>query len=221
MIKKKLRNAILKVTSPIYDKNYRKHNKQTDVTFVSQNCVGGVLYHMLGLEFKSPTVNMFIEDENFVKLAENPKHYFSVDAEPYEEKHIDENDSSLCYPVIRVDDILLCCQHYANCEDAVNSWNKRRKRVNYEKLYVIAAGWNLHERKELVERISNLPYPAVIFTTEDHGFPACKKLTGDKWHKDSSGSVRPTLTSFEGLSGKRYFCSEFDFVGWINRADED
>ena len=212
----KLRNIILKVSAPIYNMNYRKKNKQTEITFVSQNCIGGVLYHMLGLEFKSPTINMFIEDENFVKLAENPRHYFQIDAEPFEERHIDANDNALCYPVIKVDDILLCCQHFSNCEEAVLAWNKRRIRVNFDNIYVIASSWNLHERKDLVERINNLPWPSVIFTTEDFGYSKCIKLAGDKWYKETSGVVHPALTSFDGLSGRRHFCREFDFVEWIN-----
>lgn len=214
---KKLRNAILKITTPFYNKRYRKNNKQSDVTFVSQNCIGGVLYNMLGMRFASPTINMFIEDESFVKLAENPKHYFSLDAQPYEECHVDANDNELIYPIIRVDDIFLCCQHYANCAEAVEAWNNRRKRVNLDKIFVIACSWNLHERRELVERISNLPYPSVIFTTEDFGLERCVRLVGDQWVRDAGGAIKPALTSFDGISGKRYFCNEFDFVKWINQ----
>ncbi len=215
-MRRKIRNAILKVSAWFYDRRYRRLNHQSDVTFISQNCIGGVLYHMLGLQFASPTINMFIEDESFVKLAENPGHYFSLDAEPYEECHVDANDSGLCYPVIKVDDIFLCCQHYANCEDAVQAWNKRRLRVNYNKMYAICCSWNLHERADWVERINHLPYPSVIFTTESFGLSRCVKLVGDKWVKDEGGVVRPALTGFDGLSGKRHFCDEFDFVKWIN-----
>ena len=217
IMRKKLRNAILKISTPFYNRRYRKSNKQNDVTFISQNCIGGVLYNMLGMRFASPTVNMFIEDESFVKLAENPKHYFSIDAEPYEERHIDEYDKDLCYPIIKVDDILLCCQHYTNCDEAVKAWNNRRTRINYDKIFVISCSWNLHERPELVERINNLTYPAVIFTTEDFGLSNCVRLVGDKWVKDAGGVVKPALTGFDGISGKRHFCNEFDFVKWINQ----
>lgn len=47
--------------------NYKHKNKSEnrerlncdDVTIISTNCTGGILYHDLGLEFKSPTVNLF------------------------------------------------------------------------------------------------------------------------------------------------------------------
>ncbi len=212
------RKAILKVTPTFYNKFYKRNNKQEKVTFISQNCIGGVLYHMLGMQFSSPTINMFIEDENFVKLCENPQHYFSVDAEPYEECHVDSNDKNLRYPIIKVDDILLCCQHYENCEEAVKDWNKRRLRVDYNKIFVISCSWNLHERADLVERINNLPYPSIIFTTEDYNFSRCVRLVGDKWTKTEGGIVKPSLTGYDGITGKRYFCDVFDFIQWINES---
>ena len=216
-MKKLFQQAIVKITAPLYNKKYRKHNYQSDVTFISQNCVGGVIYHMLGLQFSSPTVNMFIEDEHFVKLVENPHHYFSIDAKTYNDCYVDKaGDDELVYPIIQVDDILLCCQHYANCQDAVEAWNKRRLRVNYDKIFVISCSWNLHEREDLVKRVSEVSYPKVIFTTEEFDYPQCIKLQGSTWKKDLRGAVKPNLTSFKGLSGKRYFTDEFDFVKWIN-----
>ncbi len=214
---KLFKKAIIKITAPLYNKKYRRYNHQSDVTFISQNCVGGVIYHMLGLQFSSPTVNMFIEDENFVKLVENPHHYFSVDAKPYNDCYVDKvGDDELVYPVIQVDDIFLCCMHYENCQEAVEAWNKRRLRVNYDKIFVISCSWNLHEREDLVKRVIDVTYPKVIFTTEEFNYPQCVKLQGTVWKKDLRGAVKPNLTSFKGLNGKRYFTDEFDFVKWIN-----
>ena len=212
-----LSKMILKISAPIYNRFYRKNNKQQDITFLSNNCIGGVLYHMLGLPFSSPTINMFIEDECFVKLAEDPRHYFSIDAQPYEENHIDYvGEDLLTYPIIKVDDILLCCQHYKSCSEAVDAWNRRRHRVNFDKLYVICCTWNLHEREDLVERISKIPYPSVIFTTKDFKYKNCLKLNQAFYKEDIRGVIRPNLTSFKGVIGKRYFVDEFDFIQWIN-----
>ena len=213
-MKKLFQKIIVKITAPLYNKKIRKHNNESDVTLISQNCVGGVLYHMLGLQFSSPTINMFIEDENFVRLVENPYHYFSIDAKPFNEHYVDK--AGYEYPVIQVDDILLCCMHYKNCQEAIDAWNKRRLRVNYDKMFVISCSWNLHERDDLVKRVSEIPYPKVIFTTENFNYPQYIKLQGSIWKKDIDGAVRPNLTSFKGLSGKRYFNDEFNFVKWIN-----
>lgn len=54
--------------------NYYKNNiKNKDFTIFSSNCTGGVLYHDLGLEFLSPTINLYMNCEDFIKFCEDPK----------------------------------------------------------------------------------------------------------------------------------------------------
>lgn len=74
----------------------------------------------------------------------------------------------------------------------------------------------LHENDEYVRRIDALPYPKVIFTTEPFQYPSCIRLNGTKYKRDAYGVVKPALTGYDGLSGKRHFVDEFDFVRWIN-----
>lgn len=66
-----------------YERKIRKRFIKQDITIISQNCVGGVLYNSLNLPFYSPTINLTIEGEDFVKLVGDINHYFSVDAIPF------------------------------------------------------------------------------------------------------------------------------------------
>lgn len=34
--------------------------ENSDITILSNNCIGGIIYHKLGLRFKSPTINLLI-----------------------------------------------------------------------------------------------------------------------------------------------------------------
>ena len=82
------------------------------------------MYSTLGLEFLSPTINMFIEDENFVKLVENLEYYMSVPATAKQDRYVDPIDNSIVYPKIQIDDIELCCLHYKDCNDAIAAWER-------------------------------------------------------------------------------------------------
>ena len=42
-----------------------------NMTIISSNCAGGFLYHWLGLEFKSPFINLFLSNEDFLEALEN------------------------------------------------------------------------------------------------------------------------------------------------------
>lgn len=198
---------------------FRKRNHNTDFTLISQNCVGGVIYADLGLEFRSPTINMFIEDENFVKLCENLEYYMSLKAESLYEQFLDPIDSSIVYPKIKVGDIELCCLHYRSCKEAVDAWERRRKRVNLSNVYVIANSWNLHENEEWIMRLSNLKYKTVIFTYQSFKTDKCIDLNEDYWQKDEHNIVRPNLTDRMPLSVYKYFEKKFDFVEWLNSAN--
>ena len=196
--------------------SYRRNNKNRDFTLICQNCLGGGIYSMLGLPFISPTINMFIEDEHFVKLAEDPVHYLSLPAEPYIEAYRDPAAPSVVYPKIRVGDIELCCLHYKSCAEAVDAWERRRKRANLNNIYVIGNSWNLHEREDLIRRVVSCGYPSLVFTFREMNIPGCMALPGGFWQCDERGIVRPNITDDKPGSLKKYFEDFFDFVSWLN-----
>ena len=196
---------------------YRILNRNKNVTIISQNCIGGVIYADLNLPFQSPTINMFIEDENFVKLVEHIKYYMSLTPKPIDDKF---SDGELVYPKIAVGDIELCCLHYHNCEDAIKAWNRRKKRINYENIVVIANSWNLHGKEVFYQRLINTGYKTVIFTLEKSKFPYCINLP--EWghfRQDERGIVRPNITDEIPNSPYLYFEKFFDFVGWLNENE--
>ena len=57
---------------------YRKIFQNKDISIISMNCTGGILYHDLGLQFRSPTVNLFMRAEDFIKFCENLEFYLSI-----------------------------------------------------------------------------------------------------------------------------------------------
>ena len=200
-----------------HQKRLRKKIANSNITIISQNCIGGVIYSMLGMRFNSPTINMFIEDENFVKLVENLHHYCNMSAEPLIEKYVDPIDNTISYPKIKVDDIELCCMHYKNCDDAIQAWNRRSKRVNYNNVLVIANSWNMHGNQKLIRKIcENGIYHTICFTYGTYKYINCIELKGRKWYLDARKVLKPSLTDFMPLSYKRYFEKYISVADLIN-----
>lgn len=189
----------------------------TDFVLISQNCLGGVLYSDYDLPFNSPTINMFIEGEGFCKLVERLDYYLSVEPLPVMEEYVDPIDPSISYPLIRIDDVVLSCMHYDSCQSAIDAWNRRRQRCDLEnnKVIVLANSWNMHQDKELVERVCSSPYPTVCFTVGE-------KISGDRCinceseiQLDSRGVGRPNLTDRKKLSFRKVYEDFFDFPAWL------
>lgn len=214
---KKIRNKLLYET---HIKLLRKKLYAKEFSLITQNCIGGVIYHMFGLPFQSPTINMFIEDENFVKLAEAPEYYLKIKPIPIEDCYVDPIDDSIKYPVIGIDDVRLCCLHYKNCNEAIEQWERRCKRVHFDKLFIVANTWNLHDNIDLIKRIDNIKVPHIIFDDKGLEGDSIVRLKGDFWHRDERGIIRPNITDISNDGYHRLFEETFDFVNWINKNIE-
>ena len=59
-------------------KRMRARLKADSVSFFTPNCLGGLLFHDLGLQFRSPTVNLMLLQTDFAK--------FMLDMEAYLKK---------------------------------------------------------------------------------------------------------------------------------------
>lgn len=94
-----------------------------DFTLISQNCVGGVIYHDLGRKFLSPTINTLIQGDDFVRLCSSFEDYMTVSPS------FNRWDSSPAYPrhpVLQVKDIEVHFPHCTTSEEALQSWIKKK-----------------------------------------------------------------------------------------------
>ncbi len=170
-IKTSLNYRIGKLIRPIRNKfdriKYRKLQKNgDDFTIISQNCIGTFMYHDLGLKFNSPTVNLFLESKDFIKLAENSDYYLSLDAKDIKF----DSSSEEAYPVGMLDDIKIYFVHYKSEQDVIDKWNRRRVRANKNKLFFVMTDKD-GCTDEIIERFLKLPYKKVFFLSKNVSHP--------------------------------------------------
>ncbi|MEG0408866.1 MAG: DUF1919 domain-containing protein, partial [Bacilli bacterium] len=111
-------------------KQNRKRLINENFTILSSNCVGGIIYHELGKQFLSPTINLYICPSDFIKFLSNLNKY--LDALPMQvNKNTDE------YPIVKILDITIHGLHYKNFEEFVRKWESRKKRINFDNIYII------------------------------------------------------------------------------------
>lgn len=116
---------ILRFVKNRYDK---KRLKNTSVSILCNNCVGGIS-HELGIQFRSPTVNLWMKPNDYINFLSNPKYYLSI--EPV------QIETDRGYPVGKIDDITLFFQHYKTFDDVIGKWKERTKRIQWDNLAVI------------------------------------------------------------------------------------
>lgn len=126
------------------------------ISFISQNCIGGVLYHDLGLHFLSPTINAFIPEPGFVKLVLNLRHYMD------QELIVRWGEE---YPIGTLDNVEIHFMHYHTCKEAKEAWDKRKARINWDKIFIIATDRNSFD-DAVFESWKRITYPKVLFTAQ-------------------------------------------------------
>lgn len=127
-----------------------------DFTIISQNCIGGVFYHDMGLKFSSPTINLYFLAEDFVKFTSHLQYYLSLT--PI--MHWDET-----YPIGILDDITIRFMHYHTCSEALELWERRKLRINWDNIIVFSTDMEGFSEKEF-EVWKKLPYKKILFTAQ-------------------------------------------------------
>lgn len=204
--------AVAKLKRRVLERRWHRALQATGFSIISQNCLGGIIYHDLGIPFTSPTIGLAIYGEDFVRFAEHLAEYLEIEAQPAGF----QANASKTYPLIRVGDITVDAVHYESPEQAAEAWNRRARRVNLDDVRIIATMWDLGGDPSLADRLRACGYPLVIFSGEPSERADTLSLTGTGWHVDDRGIVHPVLTNW-AHGGKRCFEHIFDFVGWLNR----
>lgn len=111
--------------------------KKSNVSILSNSCIGGMIYRTLGMKTLSPTINAACH-EDYIEFFKNYKKYLNMDmAVEYRRK--DVFDLRTFRPQGVLDNrVTWYFPHNVTGDEAVEIWNEKRKQVNYKNIAVIA-----------------------------------------------------------------------------------
>lgn len=180
-------------------------------TIISNNCVGGAVLHELGMEFKTPTINLQILPEEFGKFCENLGYYMNARLMNYIPEYMSEHHKNMLkkmfggvpeMPYGIINDILVCFQHYATFAEAAAKWNERKARIDYEHIGYIFHARGPEYAKEAEEFIrEEIPHSLVI--TENFTIPGAVALYPKKGD-----------SAFSAVNGKLLIVQAADYKSW-------
>lgn len=131
--------------------------KNRNATIISSNCNGEFIYYDMKLPFLSPTINLSFDMNDYVKLLENLNWYMEQPITPFADDRFE-------YPCGMLGDIEIRFNHYKTFEEATAKWEERKRRINWDNLYIVAIDGDNCTEKSL-QRFDALPYRhKVIFT---------------------------------------------------------
>lgn len=183
----------------------RKKIRNKDVTIISSNCIGGLIYNDCGLKFNSMTINLFFEAEDFIKFVEKLEYYLNLEL-------VEIKLDNYNYPIGMLGDLKIHFVHYKSFDEAKNKWDIRKKRVNYENILIIMTdrdGCN----NQLVNRFHRLPYNKVLFSCKKYNEYEDVIFMSEFEGLEQVGNI----TNFYSIFGKRIYDKYFNYVDYINK----
>ena len=180
-------NAVLVKYQQKYYSRLRKKIKNKDFSLFSPNCYAGLIYHRLGLQFKSPTINMlFPSKKEYLKFVSDLKRYLSYEL-------VESEDERFPYPVGMLGDVELVFNHYKSFEEAKNAWDKRKQRVNFDNIFIIFDDYVDAEYDDLV-RFNQIPCRGKVILTANEYPDLDNTIQIKKYSKDHMNIALPLNT---------------------------
>ncbi len=184
----------------------RRRLKNSDFTIFSSNCMGGIIYHLLNARFLSPTVNLRIDSKDFMKFIADIHYYLSLPLDFYD-------DAKTPYPLGKLGDVTIHFNHYHTREEAVAKWDERKKRINWENVYVLTNDLD-GVTKEDIKRLGDFPCKAImVFTSKDYADIPYTRNVGSE--KRLRGMMNKSY-----ITGLYDFETWFDYTKWLNTNEE-
>lgn len=209
---KSVSRPILEFNQNRYIYRLRKRNLNKNPTIVTNNCIGGIIYHNLGLQFQSPTINLFIPTEDYVEFVKHFKYYSTCDMEEVKLPNIDYPVGKLVSNDNNYKPILIHFQHDKSFLTAKAKWKERYERVNWNNIFYILEFYHSKYDKTLVKEFDNLQLENKIILSHKK-FGDLKNQFVLSCYKNDKPVAK--VLQYKGISGKRYL-DEFDYVKFLN-----
>ena len=198
-------NFIQRIEWRLYKEIKRRKLKNTTPTIIASNCNGEFLYYDMKLKFLSPTINLSFDMNDYVKMLENLRWYMEQPILPY-------NDHRFEFPTGKLADIEIRFNHYKTFEEAVAKWEERKKRINWDNLFILGIDGD-NCTYETMLRFDNLPYKnKVIFTHKL--YPKIKSAYYIPGFENEDGVG--VLLYFKKQFLVRRYLDDFDYVSFLN-----
>ncbi len=197
----------------LYNMLRRLRLKNKTPTIICNNCLGGIIYHDMGLQFNSPTINLWFTNEDFIKFAKNLDYYTHCDIEQI-------YDGVRKYPIGLMrrgeETVTVYFMHYGTFEKAVDKWRERVERINYDNLYCIFENAvSTDPNDEVCREFFELDYKNKMMITR------IKSLKGNEnacylklYEKDY---ITGDILSYKNDVSLKRKLDDFDYISFLNR----
>lgn len=186
--------------------------KNKNPTIIASDCFGTFIYHNLGLRFNSPTINLYIKKNDFLKFVSNLKEYLSCDI-------TEVTDKTVSFPVGKLEvggnSVEIYFMHYKSFEEAKRKWNERKERVSFDNIYIIQLIQNATE--EDICEFDKLKYKNKMLITSENLTNSPNVVEQDILKKTNYKGGE--ILFYENSHSIRRPMDKIDYISFLNRKN--
>ena len=119
------------------------------------------MYQYFDLPYNSPTVGLYFFAKDYIKFLKNIKYYLNLELKfiscEESKNYIYLTEDSKKVPIGILDDVEIVFLHYKSEKEAFEKWERRKKRINWDRLVVKFNDQN-NATEEDIKEFDNLDY---------------------------------------------------------------
>lgn len=160
----------------------RKNTAELSICIFSNDCWGGEFYRCTGRPYNTPFVGLMLMAPCYIQLLEKPEYYLEqelefINASKYPDLQTRREENP--YPLGLLGGLEIHFLHYKSTAEAIEKWNRRKQRIDWEHLYVKFAMDKDYADEQLLGAFGRLPFKnKICFSRDNYANPVNFRVTG-------------------------------------------
>ena len=179
--------------------------KNRNFTVISNNCIAGCLLHDFGMEFCTPTINLYMPFPDYINFLKDIQHIATL---PLRDAGVSKDGA----PCGFIGGGRIVFLHYTSFVEAASAWYRRVIRINWDNIYYILVERDGCTHQDLLEfdklhfkhkvALVHKPYDDINCAVYIEGFESKHELGN--------------IMDFNGYFGSRYY-DQFNWINFFNK----
>lgn len=190
-----------------YHNNKAKRFKGPVPSIICNNCLGGVILHDLGLQFKTPTINLYFRTkEEFIFFVQNITEMQNLKMNEIICKEYNAPAGEMEY---KGHSVVIIFQHYKDFQSGYEKWKMRMKRLDVNNLVVLLE--TPDASPELLESFSKIDNKKALVSKPIEGAPDYYVPLDiyDVWHPGK-------VLEYKSIFSLERWIDDWDYISFLN-----
>ena len=175
--------------------------RREGLSIFANACWSGLLCQTLAIEHRSPTKNLFFEDADYLRFITNLSYYLTECEPVFDKWHERGYEGQPLYPVLKLGDIRLYCNHSDDPNVEIEKWKRRTARVNPDHMLFEFSSESPYYVNEFLSL--HLPGRKICMTSVETSHPdavVVHTLPGETWLRTVHAGVLEVLPYYSLLN---------------------